>query len=365
MLDILCQEVRYCTLRLRSSVRTESKVDQRIGAHLNSLLQERGISAERLAAEARALGLPWSRTTLKNLFAGRRRLSVGEFLVLSDLIARAADLPEPLPLEDLLPEGDLVDLGGLLVDAKALRGLVGGRRLRTRDVTTVQDDPRLRLRVSSDIVPGLTFEIVDALAREAVTTANDVLRDSAGEAEMKAAATWGTIPEVIVITAYRKWGRSLNAERDARLEDCGAASSAARGHATRRATEQLAHDLPYVRRALLIAIGVREVDAALMVAEGAGDIEIGLARRLRTISEFVVLAASTHFGLLRPADVDPRFHRTVAYPGITGKRSDPDGRDEALDRLAARLRPLLDPKKLRALIEMRDGSKPTAAGRRR
>lgn len=332
-------------------MRTESKVDQRIGAHLNALLQDRGISAERLAAEARALGLPWSRTTLKNLFAGRRRLSVGEFLLLSDLIGRAADLSEPLPLEDLLPEGDPVDLGGLLVDAEALRGLVRGRPLRPKDLTKVQDDQRLRSRVSADLVPGLSFEIVDALARGARVTAEDVLRDAAGEAEMNAASAWGTIPEVIVITAYRKWGHSLNAERDQRLDDPRRASPAARGHATRSAIRQLAHDLPGVRRALLLAIGVREVDAAFLVEEAAGEVEISLARRLRTISEFVVLAAASLFGLPRAAEADPGNRRGIAYPGITETRMDPDARELALNRLAVRLRPMFAPEKLRALIE--------------
>jgi transcriptional regulator with XRE-family HTH domain len=195
-------------------------LEQAIGERLRQLREACGIRQEEVAVAARKYGLKWTRATIAAIELGQRRLPLGE-LALIPVVLAEADVTggRILALADLVPDDDrLVRVArGLELPAKAARALLGGQE---------------------------------------VALPTPPIAEACGDAETKAASTLRVSPEAIVQAAHRRWGRSLTAERDRRVEaytapmltlDPAEAArpgwprrlQAIRGHVTRELLEEL------------------------------------------------------------------------------------------------------------------------------
>jgi transcriptional regulator with XRE-family HTH domain len=178
--------------------------------NLRRLRDEQGLTQVELATAAGQMGLRWTTETVISIEGGRRRLTLGEGLLLAGLL--------DVTLSDLAaPRGDDVVVEGALLPANAWSALVSGKGTSMFRLKVMQD---LRGRATS------------AEARD--------------DAERQAARRLGLKAAELVELAHERWDRGLTAERDRRfLEEQGrapiskSARQALRGHITRRLIEEL------------------------------------------------------------------------------------------------------------------------------
>jgi transcriptional regulator with XRE-family HTH domain len=239
-----------------------------LGARLRAHREAGGRRQEELAAAARAVGFSqWTRGTVAMVESGRRRLTLEEFIALPIVLDRlgiTATLPELLAAD-----GMITVTSTTRVSVETVRGLLAGRRARI-----------LHAEPGTYAVTGLplsfTLEASTPALEEVrrlwqrgrrrrsldLATAQGLVLASQGGAERHAAQVLGTTSEVVAILADDTWGRSLTAERDARvnarvgLEDVAAGVDAAdradsgppvplatvqahRGHVTRELIEEI------------------------------------------------------------------------------------------------------------------------------
>lgn len=242
------------------------------------------------------MGLPWSRATIKGVILGRRRLNLGEFLLLTEVLGRAAGWERPLYPEMFLPDDVRFDVGGLLVGGGSLQRLFRGLPADLSDVEPVMTPKTIERRLSARRVPGLEAEMLREVAETHGVVFDDAMRDAAGEAEAKTAARLGTIPEVVAIAARAKWGTSMTMERDRLAEVRDAEGVAALGHLTRELSQKLGEELPGVRVDLLRRLVPGKEPALLIVEEAGEDVARHLSQRTRRLSELVVLSAYDRWG---------------------------------------------------------------------
>jgi transcriptional regulator with XRE-family HTH domain len=234
---------------VRMNAAKQCTLGEVIGRNVTRLREAQGWTREELAREVRAsVGLPWTRSSVAHVEAGTHGVSAGE------LIGLAFALEAPLHELVAGPKTTWVGIaGGLLVRGRALQGVFDGtspEELLAADVT----DPRSReagamiatsletMRAVRDVAkkywPSLTTE---GQLREALQSIDDT--------ERKAAKRLGVDPHVVAIVAFALWGRSLAAERDARVSEQaprpGAARStqAVRGHVTRILLKDIAQTI--------------------------------------------------------------------------------------------------------------------------
>lgn len=205
--------------------------------------EKEGLSQDALATRARDFGLNWSRSTVTKLEAGDRDLSAEEFLLLPLLLNA--------PLTDLVsgPELEWVSVASeVKVRRRALRQLLTGSD--PRDVNP-KDYPESRpWRRSIAKFAGLDPTDHDAIDRLAGQL-HGYGRVAYGEAEQKAAGKLGIEPLELLALSYRRWKRSLTAERervlDKRLDEPGEVKprsrQAMRGRVTRKLIDELRQEL--------------------------------------------------------------------------------------------------------------------------
>lgn len=212
---------------------------------LGRVVRHRRLSAGRtqdeLAETIRSLGLDWSASSVAAFETGRRGVSALELLVLP-LALRQIDA-EGFEVHELV--SDLPDFtveGGRLLTSDALAEVARGRagELPARVLTDLpewaEEDRRAQRRQS--FAPYLWPEADEE-------TLDQVERDASGAAEQKAARRWGVEADFVSLFAHRLWGRSLTAEREARVEQQAPEGTskrslqALRGHVTRDLLGQL------------------------------------------------------------------------------------------------------------------------------
>jgi transcriptional regulator with XRE-family HTH domain len=197
-----------------------------IGRELKTLREAGGLRQEQLAAEARRFGLSWTRATVAAIELGRRQLSIGELLLLPELLGRAG-AGWGYDVSDLIPADDRPVLVAGVITAPA-----SAVRARFADTDEDSDERGARL-TAAEFKPPRPHE-----ASAAVTLPRawllDVLRvkrledvperfwaqvglEAAGDAERKAAASIGVPPLALALAARRRWGQSLTAERDRKV----------------------------------------------------------------------------------------------------------------------------------------------------
>lgn len=223
---------------------------QVVGTNLKRARERGGLSQEDVARAARDFGFSWSRSVIAAIEGGRRELEAGELLLLPAVLDLAM-LEDGPTLAELIRSPD---------DNPTMIEVIPG--------AAFDDDVLGRLLSGEHIVPGLqNFEAVIPLTRASMAKAGDdfkrlkeyrrwwpqaqigVLqlaeRAAAGDAEQKAARRLGVPAVAVSVLAFRSWGRSLTAERDARVSSNtqGDASrrqlQALRGHASRLLLDEL------------------------------------------------------------------------------------------------------------------------------
>jgi len=243
-------------------------LDQLIGKNFRRL---RGtISQDAVARQVRAVGLPWSRSTVAALELGTKTLDAAELVLLSlstgfpvaDLvqgdglvqmlpnvamspraIRRTLGSQEQLGREDIVFEVDAA-AGQEIVREAIAAGTLGSKDTDLRDPSYVAklDLGRHRLEAYERVLP--------RISNIQLFTARDAAR---GEAEMKAARRLKLDdPVLLAVAAQALWNRSFTEERDARV--AGAARTdatprsvqALRGHVTRQLIQEIE---PVVRKA--------------------------------------------------------------------------------------------------------------------
>jgi transcriptional regulator with XRE-family HTH domain len=204
----------------------------RFGAALLKLRQVHGLRQDDVARAARTAGLPWTRSVVVALEAGRRDLSIDECAYLPVLLRH-------LGLGDRLRvslESDGVDPARFCVEA-------------VMDLSLTFEDPEKRRkwdanweRLRNLFGPSVGEALAGTMA---AISENQALYVAAGaDLEQKVGRRVRLDPFVVAWTAHRAWGRSLTEERDRRVAEqapAGAAPRAVqalRGHVTRALLEE-------------------------------------------------------------------------------------------------------------------------------
>jgi transcriptional regulator with XRE-family HTH domain len=226
--------------------------DPYVGERIRTLRSEQGLTQEKLAEDVRRLwGLPWSRPTVTAIESGKREVSALEIFALADvlqvslqvLLAGREGERMGEQMGDRMAPWLQVGSGSSISLATVLRAIAPGRK---RLVLDGRDTPATRS--TAEQIAGLP-ELRRQLEAEGVEATPQSLTQAAqaerGEAEKKAAAILGIDPRRVAVLSLKLWGRSLTAEREARLaqhapEATGAGSlRTLRGHITRHLIAEL------------------------------------------------------------------------------------------------------------------------------
>lgn len=187
--------------------------------NLRRLREARDWSQDRLAAEALAAGLRWTRSTVADLEARRRDLSVEELVLLPAIFG------EPVEIYDLLKSEGSFRVGVFDMDAGDV-----GRLLRGYDSTPPDDFP---LTFGRPIAVALPEEAISPLLR-----AGDLARR---QPERKVAKALNEDPVEVTLTALSLWGHGVLEERERRLGEAQSEGDLARlrGHITRALIKEI------------------------------------------------------------------------------------------------------------------------------
>ncbi len=189
---------------------------------MRSIRDTHGVTAEDVAAQARAHGLSWQRSTVASIEIGRRGLSVEEFVLLPAILTEALrqsggwDEKQYLPIHVLL---------------EALPSIEMNERL------TLPGDALQRVMDGGPLV---------VLLDESLESMASVL---APETERHAARVLDVEPGAVLIAAVRIWGHGLTEERDRRAaeqqpdDEARGSRRTRRGHITRQLIEELRAEL--------------------------------------------------------------------------------------------------------------------------
>jgi transcriptional regulator with XRE-family HTH domain len=199
-----------------------------IGAELRIWRETLQLRQDQVAGAARARGVAWSRSTVAAIEAGRRQISLEEFVA---LLFIAGSFPDP--------EGAT---GG------RFRRLSGFVLARSRVVAVghagwLRDD-YVHLLLRGSAVGGGGQVPLDALSYPEKRRELRERVEAEFDAEMKASDRLGVDELEITAMARRLWGRTLTEERDKRVKeqttsDVPRTLQALRGHVTRALVQEL------------------------------------------------------------------------------------------------------------------------------
>jgi hypothetical protein len=215
-----------------------------VGHRIRTMRDRHHVTADTIAAQARRVGLRWQRSTVASIETGKRGLSGEELLLLPTVLSMA--LPARVTLRDLL-DRDIALTDELVMTPRGFDDLIegggpiwGGFKLPRQTKEAVQGPSVERWRVIERFWPEVHGE-----SRLSLQRLQQVERAAAGEAEQNAARTFGVDALEVSAAAHALWGRSLTAERDARVEAAGSSDAPAsavrarRGHVTRALLAEL------------------------------------------------------------------------------------------------------------------------------
>lgn len=214
-----------------------------IGQAVRRRRLEAGLSQDEMAQQIRGTGLRWSSSVVAALENGRKKVDIGEAV----LLARALDVS----VADLI-ESDRIELApGAITTGAVLRDALSG-------MVPAAEAERQR-------AAGRRAALVDAMAiQDSVVTLARRLRIP---------------PEVVASGAVDLWDRGFLAERESRMAERGAppfspqdreqvaTRQAIRGHVTREMYDELAEHLKHQPGALRDRDKVIELNAAELNAE--------------------------------------------------------------------------------------------------
>ena len=240
----------------------------RLGEQLRQWRERHKLPQDEVASLARRWGFDWTRSVVAAIEAGRRALSVEEFLLLPWLAGnqgpKATKRGEPAPMElaDLFSGLGWVPLTRTFIaDEEAFRAIVEGRATKSDLSTVIMDVPTTRQSLHEAALAGIgeNTAVLDHLHLRDLPDARQLLEaahvDKQAEAEMQAARRLRTFPLAVAAAARKRWGRSLTEERDRRVAEQTPADAiprtlqALRGHVTRALLEELRQDVEGVKAA--------------------------------------------------------------------------------------------------------------------
>lgn len=184
-------------------------------------------------------GLRWTQPTVAAIEAGRRDVSMGELLALS--------LACELPVHEWFDgDGQVEFMPGSYLSRRAVRALLGSGE-HAEDKEGDFAGPRWAAEHSDEVAGAVVTGILRNLVPDAspVTDADAVAKAARGSAERKAAHKLDLKPVEVSALAFHLWGRSLTAERDARVDEWAPPDATARsrqafaGQATRALLTEL------------------------------------------------------------------------------------------------------------------------------
>ncbi|WP_327049430.1 helix-turn-helix transcriptional regulator [Microbispora sp. NBC_01189] len=186
-----------------------------IGERVRDLREAAGKRQEDISRTARSMGLAWSRSKIAALERGEKALSGEELLLLPMLLQWSLD--RPVSMSDLFDaDGDLQLTSHVRVTARDAPRLL--------EYDALGNDIVIRPTEQAAQLPGgdpLIWPRIRGRCRELGINGPpagfaEVLRDS-GEAEVRAAYRFKEAPHVFAAISAHLWGRTLTAERDARV----------------------------------------------------------------------------------------------------------------------------------------------------
>jgi len=173
--------------------------------HIREQRERIGLTKEGLADRARVAGLAWSHHTVWAIESGRRKVTLGEALLVQVFLDTSLD-------KLLRTSADVVDVDGVLVKGAALPALARPPR---KPVDTFADSASIQKVLGKELQRKL-----DRTANKYGLDFAELMKArvwAAASAEKKAAHSLRISPLELSATAHSLWGRSLTQERDDRL----------------------------------------------------------------------------------------------------------------------------------------------------
>jgi hypothetical protein len=226
-----------------------------VGERVNAIRSRSGTTLERIAAEARELGLKWAKSSVAAIEKGQHALGLGELLLLPTILQRAGArvfeytaVPEgdgwtvserrPVTVADLLPYDDrpILLAGTVHMPARALCDLLGSMCVYPLDhPVSAPAWKAVKVALGEEtaeearrLPQGWRLKMIDAIARHqggAGRPDNDeafwlgIQRNAADDATRKAAVVLGVPPIAVALAARACWNgvRGLTDQRERRL----------------------------------------------------------------------------------------------------------------------------------------------------
>jgi len=211
-----------------------------VGAAVHDLRAGLGLTQDELARRLKDAGGDWDQAAIARLEAGRRELRLEQVLFLWVALDVA--------VSDLLA-GDDDDWIVLSPRARwrlsAVRAALGGVNASTLPAGDF-DDPSVRGFTAALTGRDELHAVVSTVWPAATRAQSHAAIDAVGEAERKAGRRLGVSPVAVSAAAFRTWGQSFAARRDAvaaELAETGGGRrslQAGRGHVTRQLLAELA-----------------------------------------------------------------------------------------------------------------------------
>jgi transcriptional regulator with XRE-family HTH domain len=216
-------------------------LSRHLGERLKVARELQGRRQDQVAADARLLGLTWTRATVAAIETGKRDVTAGELLLLPHLLRYESEL------QALFPDQEWIRLGpDVALDGNAIRRTLAGNAKSIRPHQIDSPGSRSFARFVEQLEdPGVLEQVRRHTAvMEAIWPHSEggelgelvkADRDAESEVERRAAERLGINPRHLALAARRCWGRSLTEERDARTPE-GVRST---GHITRALLAEL------------------------------------------------------------------------------------------------------------------------------
>ncbi|HZN76211.1 MAG TPA: hypothetical protein VFC00_31665 [Micromonosporaceae bacterium] len=209
--------------------------------------ERNGRTQDDVARAARDCGLSWDRARVAALERGEKAVSAEELVILPTILTLA--LMTEVVLPDLLAEDvDVLLAGGSRMSGREVAQVLAGQFvdhvLPTNEALAAEFEAALQAFIPVFKKVQARMKKLDLPGRISVAYLK-----TEGEAEAKAAAKFGEQRVIISGAALDLWGRSLTAERDARLAEEVPPDApprtvqAKRGHITRRLLAEMAERL--------------------------------------------------------------------------------------------------------------------------
>lgn len=217
------------------------QVRQVVGRRVRELRESAGVRQEDIATHARRFGLVWTRTRVASIERGNMPVTVESLILLTGVLGEA--IGTPIDVAELFDVDGTVALSDIaVIPARELGEVLHGNSDGNRILFTglPAEDPGPQPRPDADRRSAALLQLLqtDPQASEILA-----IRQSLGEADERAQRALNEDLGVFVLMCHGLWGRSIAAERDARLRthtDASPASLAARrGRVTRELLTEL------------------------------------------------------------------------------------------------------------------------------